>query len=50
MKQDQDYLAVQSQLVARLQQGLKAMLLGFIQAEGKTPDRICQIVLKYKVS
>ncbi len=49
-EQDQDYLVAQSELAARLQQGLKAMLLGFIQAEGKTPDRICQIVLKYKVS
>ena len=29
---------------------VKAMLLGFIQAEGKAPDRTCQIVLRYKVS
>ena len=49
VEQDQDYLAVQAQLVARLQQGLKAMLLGFLQGEGKTPDRICQIVLRYNV-
>jgi hypothetical protein len=48
-EQDQDYLLIQSQLAARLQQDLKVTLLGFIQAEGKTPDRTCQIVLKYKV-
>jgi hypothetical protein len=48
-EQDQDYLAVQAQLMGRLQQGLKAMLLGFLHGEGKTPDRTCQIVLDYKV-
>jgi hypothetical protein len=48
-EQDQDYVAVQAQFVHRLQQGLKIVLLGFIQAEGKTPDWTCETVLQYKV-
>ena len=46
---DQDYLLIASDLVGRLQYGLRAMLLAFMQAEDKAPDRMCNRVLSYKV-
>lgn len=49
VEQDQDYLTMQDQLVKRLQQGLREMLLGFMKAEGKTPDWMCQRILEYTV-
>ncbi len=46
---DQDYLLIASDLVGRLQCGLRAMLLAFMHAENKTPDWMCSHVLNYKV-
>ena len=49
VEQDQDYLVMQTQLVDRLQRGLRDMLLGFMKAEAKTPDWTCERILEYVV-
>jgi hypothetical protein len=50
VEQDQDYVAIQARLMEGLQRGVRAMLIGFIQAENKTPDWTCERILEYKVS
>ena len=48
-EQDNDYGKEQRNLVDGIQKGLRAMLLGFAQAERGSTDVICQRILNYRV-